>query len=392
MSKVVESAEGMEWNILETTKGKVLLVGDLHLNAKEMVSTKKMVLNNMVMFESLYTYLENNTDINLVIFLGDIQHKTPSGKNSSREVYRWNKAFSKIGKLMKPRYFENNIKVITSYKVNDDGININKYGLEIPEAIDINEGIRNNELNPLFTLRGNHDIDVERVNGLTVSENSDLIPYTYYDSCISNGILINPDQLLINDELLINFYNYGEVEQVYPHYDTVKHTIGLYHDTIVTEDTPFWIRDSGGVYTPEVAIKHEDVVYIGHIHERYEPVFVETEGKIVPIVVVGSMGRTSTNEGQIRDMGYCHEINLNELNATNSVELPVIPVSEYFNLREKIARRETADTLREFSLSMGDDVRDVAEFTDVRSLVNTLDIEPDIKATCISLLDEVMEA
>lgn len=386
-----QHTESLNWQELDTVKGKILLVGDLHLNTKEMTSTKKMIKNNIVMLKNLYDYLVQNEDVVLVIFLGDIQHKTPSAKNSVREIYRWNSWFKKIGRLMATRYFENEVTVnrIANTKEDDESITVNEHGLEIPSISDFNEAVRTHEILPLFTLRGNHDIDTERVNGLQVDENADYIPYTYYDLCISEGLLINPEQLIINNELLINFYNYGEAQKQYSKPDGIKHVIGLYHDTIITEDTPFWMRDSGKAYSPTEAIQFEDSVYIGHIHEKYEPVFIEADGREVPVTIVGSMGRTSTGEGQIRDVGFCQSINTEDLDEFNSVEIPVIPANEYFNLREKIARKETERQMQEFTLSMGDEEHELTELVDARTLIGRLQIDNEIKSTCIDLIEEV---
>lgn len=384
-------------NELSTSKGKILFVGDLHLHSKELSSTKKMIKNNIVILEQIYNYLAENTDIYLVIFLGDIQHLTPSGKNSTREVYRWNKMFEKIGNLMKPRFKENNIKIIdhqTTLTLNNIDYNVNKYGLEIPKVDDYYQSIENEEILPLFTLRGNHDIDSERVNGLQTTDNYSLYPYTYYDICIATGILTNPSQIIINDEVLINFYNYGEVHTVYDNHENldIKLTIGLYHDTLITDDLPIFLQNSNS-YTISEAVKTEDIAIVGHIHNKGDVQICETDtGHLVAVIVVGSMGRTSTNEGQIRDVGYCFKVDLENISQYEEVSMNLIPANEYFNLREALKRKEAHRETLNFSLSIQNQSENgeaISYQVDAETLINRAEIEQDVKEKCLDLIRKV---
>lgn len=381
----------MQFNTLENSVGKILLVGDLHLATKEMSSTKKMVHNNIVMLENLYDYVIENTDINILIFLGDIQHYTPASINATREMYRWTFLLKKIGEVMAERYHKNQIYIKRVSNAESDKYGnyaTNEHGLKIPYTEDINQSILNKEILPLFTLRGNHDIDKVRVNGLQLVEDSDLLPFTYYDYCITEGIMINPEQLVINDELLINFYNYGEVEKVYEKDDNAKHTIGLYHDMIETEDTPEMFRGQDSCYLPEVAVQHEDVIYLGHVHTKSEASFLDVNGRTVPVIIVGSMGRTSTDEGQIRDVGYCQAIDTSDLDSIESVSIDVIPANVYFSLKEKLARDVVKQEMIEFSLTLEDD-SEINEMLNAKELIAGLQIDNEVKITCLDLLQEV---
>ena len=86
----------------------VLFVGDLHLYDKEMVSTKGYVKSNEVMLDNLYQHILGNPHIKLVIFEGDIQHKTPI---KIRETHKWRTWFRKLGQLMLERLDESGLDV-----------------------------------------------------------------------------------------------------------------------------------------------------------------------------------------------------------------------------------------------------------------------------------------
>lgn len=382
---------------LNTSKGRILFVGDLHLHAKELSSTKKMVQNNIVMLEQIYNYLVQNEDVYLVIFLGDIQHLTPSGKNSNRETYRWDKLLIKIGDLMRERFIKNDIKVIDyqqTKQVEDVEYNINQYGLEVPKILDYNESISNAEVLPLFTLRGNHDIDTERVNGLGSKDDSHLYPFTYYDMCIAKGILLNPKQLIINEEILINFYNYGEATMVMPEYADldIKVTVGVYHDTLITDDLPLFMQESHA-YTIDEAVKNEDIAIVGHIHNKCDVQICETEtGHLVAVIIVGSMGRTSTNESQIRDIGHMFELNLEDIEKYKEVSVDLIPANEYFNLREALKKKQVRKEKLNFSLSMPteNESNEVTYQVDAETLINRLSgVDQNVKEKCIELIQKV---
>ena len=79
----------------------VLFVGDLHLHTRELRTTRKYVENNELMLNNLYNIVEEDENICMVVLLGDIQHKTPIGKNTLKETTMWEDKLIKLGKLLK---------------------------------------------------------------------------------------------------------------------------------------------------------------------------------------------------------------------------------------------------------------------------------------------------
>lgn len=339
---------------------KILKVGDLHLYTKEIRSTKKMIENNVVMLEGIYNLLISDEEIKLVLFGGDIQHRTPSGKNTLYETSLWRYWFKKIGLLMQKRYEKNSVRVIDR-----------EIGQKLEKQLD------DGEILPLFTLEGNHDVDNE-------------VEYTFYDDLLSNGYLVNPLQLVIEEETQINFHNYGEAAIKYEKLLGVNSVIGYYHDTVVTEEMPFW---TGGKdeYVAEKVLDGVDLGVINHIHNNYDPIYVNTESGGQSVAwVMGSMGRTSFSEGQLRDHGYCGLVDTNNLEELGTVEIELIKKEEYFNYKAELKSRQNKKDYKDFSLDIGEDV--VRQYQDPRNDIRALeDLDDSVVAVCLEILDEVMD-
>lgn len=340
---------------------KGLYVGDLHLNSKEIRSTKRMVDNNVVMLEGIYDFLVDNEDIKFVVFLGDIQHRTPAGKNTLAETAKWRNHFKRIGELMADRYPFEDIKILEEL---EDG--------QEPTV----ERIRSGQVYPLFTLKGNHDEDNEE-------------SYTFYDDAVSEGLLYNPRGIVVEGKTQINFFNYGYADDVRKKERGVEQVIGLYHDVIATEESPFWLGKHKS-YQVEEILNGVDLGIIGHIHTNSDPIYVDTESGESVAWTLGSMGRTSFSDGQIRDYGYCGLVDTDDLNELGTVEIEQIKSTEYFNMKAELKSREKKKEYADFAIKIDEGY--MRQHNDPREDIRTIEwLDDDVRPVCLEILDEVME-
>lgn len=293
---------------------RILVVGDLHLYDKELRSTKGYVANNQVMLDNLYRYIEDDEGIKLVVFLGDIQHKTPK---SLGESYKWRQWFKKLGQLMLSRY---------------DG------SYEVYPASTI-EGAY-----PVYSLRGNHDNEVKQ------RRRDD---FTFFDELLHEGLIQNPESIITPNSLLI-LNNYGEVQEV-P--NPIKQTIGLYHDLVYHDNSPSYVglikqTEPDSWIDGQTQLGNINLALVGHIHEPEPEVVIHNHlGQDVRMMQVGSMGRTSLTPENQRDVGYCALVDDESL-AVERVEIPVLPAVDYFNLQELVNQQRTSDSYADFGLDI----------------------------------------
>lgn len=339
----------------------IFVAGDLHLHTKEIRSTKKMVDNNEVMLDGLYDTVSEQESIRLMLYAGDIQHATPSGKNTLFQTTMWENKFREMGVLMQERFDPKEVKVIMHTK---------------EETREINQKLRRKEIYPLFSLKGNHDID-------------NTEDFTFFDMLVEKGLLINPKALMVGTTQ-INFYNYGEAGEVRKRYKGAEKVVGFYHDIIATEESPFWVGKHPAYQDSEVLVG-EDLAIIGHIHTESEPIIVDTvDGGKCVVWYIGSMGRTSYATGQIRSYGHSGVFNTEDLSKLGRVTIPLIPKEEYFNMSKEMAVRGIKKTYSDFRLGLEEDV--VRQYTDPRDDIRGLkDIPEDVMRVCVEILDEVME-
>ena len=375
--------------VLNDVLGKILVVGDLHLYNKELSSTKGMVENNMIMLENIYSFLEENEDIKLLIFLGDIQHITPSGKNTLKEVTKWKKAFKKIGELMKPRFERDLVKVIFNTRADEHPFE------------DFYSALDDGDAYPVFTLKGNHDIDTERMLFSKSTEEAEEEPYTFFDICIDEGLLVNPNQIILDGKVLLNFYNYAEYSIPYPSYKGVEYTIALMHETILTVDSPNWVVETKAGLDPKEFI-FADLVIDGHIHENYPPRLVENaKGTTSVVWIIGSMGRTQISgdannimKGQVRDVGYSCLIDTQDFSALPLVEIDVMPHDKYFNMRTRTNVLAEREEVRNFNFNLKKSNSDTNfiithDKTPIEVIQEVEDVEQNVKDICISILTSI---
>ena len=346
---------------------KLLFVGDLHLYDKELSTTKSMRANNIVMLERLYNYLVENEDIKIVVFEGDIQHKTPNSKSVLYEMARWKHWIRKIGELMTER----RPKLVMVGR--EDGK---------PEEMHPNP-------KTLFTLKGNHDYST------ALKSNDPTVEYTFYDDLIFEGLLQNPQGFVFKDSgklYYVQLNNYGEADTPVPEKirdNPMMNVIKVFHDTIKNPQSEAWIdfTPPNELYLAEEVLVDCKVGISGHIHEPQGPIVVNTvNGKKSIYVQTGSMGRTSASENQMRDYGLSTVIDTTDGLRATEVRIPLIPTDEYFDWAKIMLNSQKSETAKErknFSISLGDYKR---EFYDPKEDVKNMDIPEKVKENCVSVL------
>lgn len=358
-----------EENYANNLKDGILFVGDLHLYNREMRSTKGYVENNEIMLKNLYTFIEENEVVKYVIFLGDIQHKTPTGKNTLQETRKWKEWFKKIGEVVRKRFEPKRAKVNMR-----DGSNF---------LVEMLKGTKQ----PLFTLQGNHDVDKE-------------IEYTFYDELIEEGLLVNPETMII-DKTQINFHNYGETMKRVPVLKDVEKVIGIYHDVIPNSQGATWMKFSAQknkVDTKRV-LSRVDLAVVGDVHTRMHPEIVHFSPMEMkryrarnnePVIwYTGSMGRTSTDIGQMRDYGYCSITDVNDITIYGDVDIPVLEKEKYFDLQRVVEEKTKRREFEDFRLGTEDGV--INDNKTPQQVVAETIKDPEIRDLCIELLDRVMD-
>lgn len=320
---------------------KTLIIGDLHLMYREMKSTKGALENNRIMLQSIYNKVEEDSEIGLVIFLGDIQHSTP---RDIKQVSEWRRWFVDLNRLMIDR-------------------NQTKVNLRYPA-----EKKHKNDLRVL-SLRGNHDDEIFS------RRKSD---YTFFDELESEGLIGNPDQAIFEDNgnaVVFDIRNYGHAGRLLPEDLQDKAlTVALTHDNIMTEESDevvkLIVQESGGYEVEEIGVGC-DIVINGHIHTKYEPqaVTIRETGKPCIFMVNGSLARTSLAQDNLRDVGYGMLIDTKEEEVdVQEVEFPVMPYREYFDLKGYQHKQRLNQASKDFSLGL-----------DEQTVINQEDLEQTIR-------------
>ncbi|KTF59763.1 MULTISPECIES: metallophosphoesterase [Bacillus amyloliquefaciens group] len=354
---------------------KILMVGDLHLYTNEIRTTKKMVKNNEVMLKNLYKYLKENEDIDLVIFGGDLQHQTPKG-DVLREVSLWRKWFRKIGKLMAPRR-----KRIKNFKIHGVSEKVKK-------------GFDKGRIYPLISVRGNHDDD--KVLKVTAENKDDYIKqYTFFDELVDEDLILNPKGLTFtagDDKFYIDIRNYGEADRSVPKGAKNRKVIAVFHDNVLQPESPLWMikgKSKEGVYNAEDVMVNVDIGILNHIHERVDPLYIEASDGVKVLWQIGSMGRTSLKDENMRDVGYCGLIDTDNLDSFGTVEIDVIPAEEYFSFQKAFDAKKRKSDYEDFELKMNTVNR---KFQDPREDIKALeDVDDRVKQVCVDTLTEIMD-
>ncbi len=347
------------------------MVGDLHLHDKELTTTKGMRENNILMLKSIYDYLEENEDIRLCIFEGDIQHKTPVSKTALYETSRWKFWLRKIGNLMSSR-----TPKLAKFQRAD-------FDKDRAHPLPAN----------LFSLKGNHDMATEL---RSMNQNVD---YTFFDDLIFEGVIQNPKGIAFKDSgklYYIQMNNYGEAEAALPKEissNEMFNVIKIFHDTIDVPEQGDWVRidkTSKGVYKGSTVLENCSLGITGHIHEPLEPSIVTTDsGSKVAFVQTGSMGRTSASDVHMRDVGYCTVLDTTDGLNVIQVQMPLIPVDDYYDWSKIMLNTQQKDSLKNsknFNISLGDYER---KFYNPKDDIKEMDIPDDVKRNCLDILDKL---
>lgn len=308
---------------------------------REMKSTKGALDNNKVMLDSIYKKVEEDTDIGLVIFLGDIQHDTP---RDIKQVSEWRRWFVELNKLMIDRTATNINLRYTEDKVSKNDVRV-------------------------LSLRGNHDDEIFS------RRNTD---YTFFDELESEGLIGNPEQVVFDDEgngVVFDLRNYGHAGRLLPSDLQDKAlTIALTHDNIVSEDASDMLKliveESGGYEVEEIGVGC-DLLINGHIHTKCEPqaVTIRETGKSCIFVVNGALARTSLVQDSLRDVGYAMVIDTSEEEVgIEDIELEVLPYKEYFDLKGYQHKQRLKQVSRDFSLGLEE-----------QTVINQEDLEQTIR-------------
>lgn len=328
----------------------VWFVSDLHLSDREMSSTDKMADNSGRILDSILDTLESDERIKILILAGDIQHKIPTNR---RMVTSWVVKLNRIREILETRF---------------------------PEDVKVYNGEEEVEfINPLISLKGNHDIHKEGKYTL-FDELEDLNVIGRYTNLVWKGIQYN-------------LYDYGEAGQGLNHpfnkKEGVSKVVGMYHDAFAYEGCPNWMRDNIGNGVYELSqLEGLDVAVIGHIHDRIKPIKVEHDTSHTIFWQPGCIARTSYTSPNKRNDGYSAIIDA-ETALMYAYDIPVIPHEEYFKTLTNDLKKERVNSLKEFSLNLGENV---INFNTYEEEIKAMDVDEEIKDKAIILIDEVQES
>lgn len=339
---------------------KHLTVGDLHLYDREMRTTKKMVENSTVILDELYKYLVENEDIILLNINGDIQHKTPNNINNRSEVAKWRELFRKIGILMAERF-----KKFKGYSIT--GV-----------SDDVKKKLKSGEIYPIFTTKGNHDMDKEGI-------------HTFYDDLLVEGLIVQATGLLVStgtNRTYFSYRDYGIQERKLPKFKNKTDIIALEHNDILHAESLLWNVPNAKekFITADEASMGADVTILHHIHEPTDPLYVGDKGDRV-FWQVGSMGRTSYDDSHKRDIGYGALLEFGNVEDLYTVEFDLVPYKEYFSYKKIVRQQKVDEDYKDFSLKVEEHV--IAATNYVEEIQSLEGIEEEVKEYAIEVMQKI---
>lgn len=353
---------------------KLLWIGDLHLNDREMTSTKGMVANNKVMLDQIYQTVLSDEDILIVLFAGDIQHRTPQ---KLKMAYEWRQWFKQLGELMRERWDDVGYQPLI---IDRDETTLN--------ADDIHS--------PIFSVRGNHDWEIRQ------RRRDD---FTFFDELLTEELLHNP--LVIEDEYtLIELRNYGEGQQevlltdsqlgkfqIIALHNLVYHSQSKRYIELIKDTQPEQAYSIETVYRTQTS--GPQLLLQGHIHDPEDMVELTLNGHMVYHYQTGSLARTSTGGSNMRDTGRVVKVQLPDDTVTEmgrpeveTIELNLVPQSEYFDLQSIIKRQQMEEDYSDFNLSMGE--YETSQYNIRDSILQMEDIDPRVREVALTLVDKHM--
>lgn len=325
----------------------VWFVSDLHLTDREMSSTDNMAENSGRILDNILNTLIQDETIKVLILAGDIQHKIPTNR---RLVTSWVIKLNQIKDVLLKRFPK--------------------------EAVVYNNEEIVEEVNPLISLKGNHDIHKEG-------------KYTFFDELEDLGVVGRYTNLVWKG-VQYNLYDYGRAGEgltnEFAKKDNVDKVVGLYHDAFAYEGCPNWMRDNigNGVYDLS-ELEGIDVAVIGHIHDRIKPIKVSHETGETLFWQPGCIARTSYSAPNKRDEGYSALIDSDTLNLY-AYDIPVVPYQQYFKTLTNDLKKERVNGLKEFSLNLSETV---VNFNSYEDEIKEMDVDEAIKDKAIILIDDV---
>jgi len=340
---------------------KHLTVGCLHLYDRELRSTKKMVENSRVILDELYKHLLENEDIILLNINGDIQHKTPIDKHQRKEVAYWRKMFRQIGELMQSRFKQ--------FK-----------GYSLAGASDeLKKDFKDGKVYPIFTTKGNHDIDND-------------LGHTFFDDLEEEGLIINVRGLLVRTETERTYFSYRDYDtknRKIPNFKNKTNVIGIEHNNILHDESSLWNVPGAEdkFLKAEDVVPNTDVVIMHHVHEKVDPLYVETAEKSHVLWQPGAIGRTSLIDEAKRDVGYGAVMEFNKIDRFKTVEFDLIPYMEYFTYKKMMDKKKYKNEFENFDLKMGEYERISTNYVD--DINSFEDIEDDVKEYAIKVMDGI---
>lgn len=336
---------------LNTLEEGVWFVSDLHLSDRELNSTYKMVENSDVILDNIIKKLEENENIKMVVLLGDIQHRIPVKR---RLITQWLIKFRRIKEILKDRMPEN----LTVYR-----------GEEVVDY---------DKINPLISLKGNHDYDKRG-------------HYTFFDELEDLGYIGRYSKFILGDNQY-NLYDYGDgnkgIEGIYAKEDNVNKVIGAYHDTFAYPGCPKWMLDDvekGNALTLD-ELKGIDLAIVGHIHDRESPIkYSQEDGSDTLFWYAGSIARTQLKESTKRSEGLSGMVDNISLRLYYN-DIDIVPWEDYFKTLKREVRKTRENNLKDFNLNLKENVIDFDSYEDE---INSREIEDNVKEKSINLIREV---
>lgn len=341
---------------------KHLTVGCVHLYDREMRTTKKMVENSRVILDEIYNFLKENEDIVLFTINGDLQHKTPTNKFNRKEVFYWRNKIRQIGELMSTRF-----KKLKGYQV-------------VGVSDEVKKGLKDGTINPIFTTKGNHDIDNE-------------LKYTFYDELLDEGLIVNAKGLLVKTDVgntFFSFRNYGTENRKIPKFKKPTQVIGLEHNDILHEESSLWKVPNAKekFLQAQDVVKDTDVVIMHHIHEKIDPLKItQKDGTESILWQVGAIGRTSFTDESKRDVGYGAVMEFGDIENFYPVEFDLIPYKEYFSYAKAVKQKQYDKEYKDFTLGVQDyEIQSTSYKDDILQLDG---VEDSVKDYAIQVLDKI---
>lgn len=322
----------------------VWFISDLHLSDRELSTTTKLVDNSLLILDRIIDVLEQNTNIHSVIFLGDIQHRTPSNR---RTVVKWVQRFNRIREILEPR------RPTSAYTIKD-----------------FESRVQTTDYHPLITIKGNHDIDKQG-------------RYTLFDELIDLEVIAQYD-CFVYDNTCYYLHDYDDTTYNYDDTMTgIDHHVLVTHNTFIFPGADHWILNNESHQDPD-DVPH-DLVVIGHLHSNYGLFESDTTALWVP----GCLARTS----QVRDVSQQRDFGTSGIIANDTkqlflLETPLISYREMFKTEETQRRQNRERALEDFSLNL--DVTSVTYDT-YETTIQNANSPQEVKDKAIGILNALEE-